>query len=1612
MDGLSWQPIAPIRRSLQQPRPSSISAYNPPPAFSTSQPRLTSLPAPILARILSHLPIPDIAAAAQTHTSLAKASADSALWDQKEAALQWQPVAFFQQQLTTLSAPKEASASTSSPSSSQAQTQPAPAPAPQQAEQDDDDDGFGDFEDATTAAPPATSNSFFDVDLFSTPIQKLPTVTGGAQVIFNATPAPQSYRLPSRIVSADRIESYRRVRAYTTLLRPLAKYIIQAIPDDYLDSKVQTGTLPLSVQTRQISLIGDEVGASSSGAANRHRLGAADDDDDEDEDEQTRLEISPNHLWSHPSIPNGAALTWEDQAALLSNLVRFLSPTSAHLFQGLRTPPPMFAWKYESPVWPWPASTSESTDLAEAVLGRKDVVRHAKRSSLGIWRAASDAVNEARGYESTGLRQPLPSTIPENPGSTGKDEEPTSEYKGALVNPAEAHLRLAHQLHITALVLLQHASSLEQNVLLPVFEGASERKKDALRAAGLMKSEYSSATSSTPALGKGSADAVRRAEETMATAAKAAWALRRSFILRDVIEEESSASASRNQKAKKKEWEVDEEVASSREGDSIRRMLGRNVGPGMLARPPALAAFGMPTANPAASHSSMTRNGSLSVMPLSAGGSSSASSSSAPSPQLANGASTFSSSTPPSAAALEHLQNPKMSRNTINEIVSLGNRLFYAFLDSLPLLQKSGANHTPLRQAHDPRSNIISFSLPPTPSSSAQQQHYTTGADLDFGPMADAFVPALSDALQESLALVRRLFPCHRPKPQNGISKQCAKEQIGGQDVDVGLLKRVVEVVLMGEYVDGLMGQIAQLEQSSHGRGAGGAGLSKWVEDVQGKPPLSLRALPAAFTEAMRLPAILAGLSAANNASKDEEAEEKERARLRAEDVIYLAFESRMDTYLAQEREWVQRGMDRICARWNQSSSTTSSHAMGQNGAVTGEGNTDEAFLSSANPAAAKKSLLSSFKDVLLVPVSVVPRTANFVSGAVVNTFVPRRATAGTSANNMKNGGNVVEDVFGSIDGGDGGQYMDFSKGGEGPYGIGDDEDDDDDDGDEAAKKGAAEDDDDGYGAFSSSSATTATPTATTFSGADANEWASADHAIGPVTPTAVPAMAESPVKIVNAFAAAPPPELDEGWGEVDNSTVSSTTRSSYASSAADTLSTRPTSLARSTSDAIAAAGLSAPVSHHLSASGRTTPTPGFSSGRSTPQPPVQSRFGGSNVVPGRSGTPSGNVDHSRSALSRLQLLLSLDVALELIHLNRDTLKRIETFRGFPGVYGLRIRQEIEAIAVVFLQALSEKHLTPGLKEATEQVKAWIPAEHDASSSSKKKKQSKAQQDAIANARMGRGFFGAGSGNVEDGEADKGKDYEAVEPLVHFFELVHVGDAIQQMVQVYFDQELSRHVDRNDFLNVVVREKKRFESTLDENVAQGLNAGVDGLMGQVDYLMHTRQGPRDYYPESPEHMDLGNPTEACRDVVKCLKTHCSMLVGSTDKSVLEVFYQEVGLRLYALICKHLKRQIISIDGGFKVIADLNTYHAFVAAFLRQSQVTTYFDALKMLGNIYIIDHPRELAQIVRDANMFGGMLSPEELYEFLQARADFKSIEKAVDKEMYGFKVAEDCIIC
>jgi hypothetical protein len=94
--------------------------------------------------------------------------------------------------------------------------------------------------------------------------------------------------------------------------------------------------------------------------------------------------------------------------------------------------------------------------------------------------------------------------------------------------------------------------------------------------------------------------------------------------------------------------------------------------------------------------------------------------------------------------------------------------------------------------------------------------------------------------------------------------------------------------------------------------------------------------------------------------------------------------------------------------------------------------------------------------------------------------------------------------------------------------------------------------------------------------------------------------------------------------------------------------------------------------------------------------------------------------------------------------------------------------------------------------------------------------------------------------------------------------------------------------------------------------------------------------------------------------------------------------------------KQIKRQIISLNGGFQVIADLNAYHTFIsslkvnstffiflartALLTRAAQIqslTSDFANLKMLGHVFIVEDAKDLAQIVRDVTRYGGAYRPE-----------------------------------
>lgn len=386
--------------------------------------------------------------------------------------------------------------------------------------------------------------------------------------------------------------------------------------------------------------------------------------------------------------------------------------------------------------------------------------------------------------------------------------------------------------------------------------------------------------------------------------------------------------------------------------------------------------------------------------------------------------------------------------------------------------------------------------------------------------------------------------------------------------------------------------------------------------------------------------------------------------------------------------------------------------------------------------------------------------------------------------------------------------------------------------------------------------------------------------------------------------------------------------------------------------------------------------TPAITAPSSRPETPGLA--GRNSVLPGKAPTDelAAKAALMASKLEGIKSLCSIEVALSLVHAAKSSLGRAALLIPLGGQVGGEAKEQCASMFVVLLRILGQRHVKSGFDTAVKHLSSYNPRD-------------------VSN-----------------------HDQSGVAPLVQFVELVNVGDLISQMIDVFYEQQLAapKIADKNDFLDPAGMAKKKFEQMLDESVAAGLNKGIDALMDEVEFLNATTQQPTDYNP-APKldktasigtmDMDIG-ATPTAKRIVDLVSSHTSMLVGTTEKSMLEVFNTEVGVRLFTAICKHLKRQRVSTDGAIKLIADMNLYFDYIRT-LRISDLVPYFKALRELSQIFLIDpgHSKEMATVIADGDRFGGVFRAEEVYEYAQRRADWYQVRKSVERAMYGM----DCSV-
>lgn len=270
------------------------------------------------------------------------------------------------------------------------------------------------------------------------------------------------------------------------------------------------------------------------------------------------------------------------------------------------------------------------------------------------------------------------------------------------------------------------------------------------------------------------------------------------------------------------------------------------------------------------------------------------------------------------------------------------------------------------------------------------------------------------------------------------------------------------------------------------------------------------------------------------------------------------------------------------------------------------------------------------------------------------------------------------------------------------------------------------------------------------------------------------------------------------------------------------------------------------------------------------------------------------------SRLDNIKSLFSIDVALNLIHAAKSSLERAAQFIALGGPPGDTARERCSEIYLILVDTIGNKHVRTGFDKAIEHLSAYNP---------------RTQSQTDPNKHQG----------------------PVVAPLTTFLELVNVGDLIQQMLDVFFEQEIVAMgiARRDDFISAPVKEKRKFEQMLDEHVATGLSKGIDVLMDEVEYLCATEQLPTDFNPATQvfdaetankrsSMFGIGDidvsPTTPCLHIIDIISKHVGMLQGSTEKALIDVFIQEVAQRLFQALVKHIKRQRVSPLGAMRLLS--------------------------------------------------------------------------------------------
>ncbi|KAJ1852687.1 F-box protein: endocytic membrane traffic, recycling ReCYcling 1 [Coemansia sp. RSA 1822] len=332
---------------------------------------------------------------------------------------------------------------------------------------------------------------------------------------------------------------------------------------------------------------------------------------------------------------------------------------------------------------------------------------------------------------------------------------------------------------------------------------------------------------------------------------------------------------------------------------------------------------------------------------------------------------------------------------------------------------------------------------------------------------------------------------------------------------------------------------------------------------------------------------------------------------------------------------------------------------------------------------------------------------------------------------------------------------------------------------------------------------------------------------------------------------------------------------------------------------------------------------------------------------------------------------VSIDLCLNMVLTNRDTIDRLAVFASAPSDMRLRDQAQdaIESVFCVLLRSIGN-HVRPAYARIVAELKEL---EHSVMVTMQTDQSALAQLE-----QQTRSSF--------------------IRAELRFFELIHLCDLCVQILEIYFKSFMTAFIDEHDFLNTCNQERKALERAVDDSVAVGMDCVIEIIMRQTQHIVDTEQHRADYSPSSNVSLTL-TPTVACTRAVQFLGESTVVLQSMTGhRQMRTVFLGEIGVRLFYVLLEHIKRFRITEPGGFQLIADLNLYYDWASENV-DPETLRYFTALKDLANCFILA-PRDLRGFLQDQysrRTFDGVMRSEEVYDVVACRSDYRNIRTQVE---------------